>query len=105
MHPEDLFRVETVETTAAPVGLEEAAEPKASTKGSWCRYVITNRSSRVVGRYRGTLAQTRRNAEELATSFNERASSNRSVWSPRTHAKRKPAAGRVKAKAPARAAH
>lgn len=95
MNPEDMFRVETVEATAAPTGVE-APEPRAGAKGSWCRYVIANRSSRVVGRYRGTLAQTRRNAEELATSFNERASSNRSAWSPRSQtSKRKPVAAKA----------
>lgn len=81
MNSADLFRVETVETTTPPAGLEQ---------DSWCRYVVANRSSRVVGRYRGTLAQTRRNAEKLATSINERARNNRSVWAPRAQPGRKP---------------
>ena len=80
MNSTDLFRVETVETTTPPAGMEQ---------DSWCRYVVANRKSRVVGRYRGTLAQTRRNAEQLATSINERASNSRSAWAPRAQARGK----------------
>lgn len=87
MKTTDLFRVETVETTTAPAGMES---------GSWCRYVITSRRSRVVGRYRGTLAQTRRNAEQLATSINERALGIRSAWAPRPQGRPKKA-GKQKA--------
>ena len=76
----DLFEVETVETAAAPAGMED---------DSWCSYVIANRSSRVVGRYRGTLAQTRRNAEQLARSINERAQGIRSAWAPRAQGQKK----------------
>jgi hypothetical protein len=86
MDTTDLFRVETVEKTVAPAGMEA---------GSWCRYVITSRRSRVVGRYRGTLAQTRRNAEQLARSINERAQGIRSAWAPRPQGRPKT---RVKAK-------
>jgi hypothetical protein len=80
MHSADLFHVETVETTATPAGMEQ---------GSWCRYVVASRRSRVVGRYRGTLAQTRRNAEQLASSINERARDSRSAWAPRTQTRKK----------------
>jgi hypothetical protein len=80
MDSADLFRVETVETTATPAGMEQ---------GHWCRYVVASRRSRVVGRYRGTLSQTRRNAEQLASSINERASNSRSAWAPRTQTRKK----------------
>lgn len=84
MNPDDFFHVETVESSTAPAGM---------TKGSWCRYVIRNRGSRVVGRYRGSLAEARRNAEQLAESVNERAQNNRSAWAPRTTT-RKPVVAR-----------
>jgi hypothetical protein len=72
MNPADIYRVETVEPSTAPRGL-----PKSP---SWCRYVIASRESRVVGRYCGSLAQTRRNAERLVNSINERTQTGRSVW-------------------------
>lgn len=78
----DVFHVETVETANPPRGMP---------KGRWCRYVVANERSRVVGRYAGTLAQTRRNAERLAKNLNERAKSGKSVWMPRTRTQRKPA--------------
>lgn len=81
MDASDIFRVETVESSAAPSGMPH---------GQWCRYVIANRSSRVVGRYRGTLAQTRRNAEQLAHSANERTKSGKSTWAPSQRGRRKP---------------
>jgi hypothetical protein len=81
MNSADLYRVESVETTTPPAG---------QAQDGWCRYVVANCRSRVVGRYRGTLAQTRRNAEKLATSINERARDNRSAWAPRAQPKRKP---------------
>ena len=88
MDATDMFHVDVVESTEPP---------NESLAGSWCRYVISNRSSRVVGRYRGTLAQTRRNAEQLARSINERASSNRSVWAARPQGKKKPATKAISA--------
>ena len=89
MNDADLFRVEAVEITAPPADAVLGDDDSSSLE-PWCRYVIANRSSRVVGRYRGSLVQTRRNAEQLASSFNERALSNRSAWTPRAQAKRKP---------------
>jgi hypothetical protein len=83
MNTTDLFRVETVETTSAPAGMGD---------DSWCRYVIASRRSRVVGRYRGNLAQTRRNAEQLVRSINERALGTRSTWAPRPQGRPKAAA-------------
>lgn len=81
MNSTDMFRVETVESSVAPTGLPQ---------GTWCSYVIASRRSRIVGRYQGTLAQTRRNAEQLASSFNERARNGTSAWAPRSQMKRKP---------------
>ena len=78
----ELFHVETVETTHPPA-FSESLEVTDAAGASWCRYVIASGNSRVVGRFRGSMAQARRNAEELATSFNERARNNRSAWSPR----------------------
>jgi hypothetical protein len=75
----DVYRVETVETSKAPRGVA---------KGEWCRYVVANTRSRIVGRYQGTLVQARRNAERLAKGLNERASSGKSPWVPRGRAQR-----------------
>jgi hypothetical protein len=92
MNTADLFQVDSVEATTVP---DDVAQ------GSWCRYVISNRRSRVVGRYRGTVAQTRRNAEQLASSFNERALSGRAPGNQRPQSRRKPArAGTPAAKVP-----
>lgn len=82
MDATDMFHVDVVESSTPPSDMPA---------GNWCRYVISNRTSRVVGRYRGTLAQTRRNAERLATSINERALSGRSVWAARPQTKKKAA--------------
>jgi len=82
MDASEMFHVDVVESSVAPSDMPE---------GSWCRYVISNRRSRVVGRFRGTIAQTRSNAEKLAESINERALSGRSVWAARSQAgKKKP---------------
>jgi len=93
MDTTDRFHVDVVESSPAPRDMPGDMPP-----GNWCRYVISNRTSRVVGRFRGTLAQTRRNAEQLAHSFNERAVSGRSVWAARSQAKKKPAAKRIGAR-------
>ena len=85
MNSADLFHVETVESADAPAVMEAAGTEDES----WCSYVIANRRSRVVGRYRGTLAQTRRNAEQLARSINERAQGTRSAWAPRAQVQKK----------------
>ena len=95
MQTAELFRVEAVEITAPPVGTA-MMDTEDSTEATWCRYVITNRASRVVGRYRGSLSQARRNAEQLASSFNDRLKNNRSAWSPRSTSRRKaPAKGKA----------
>ena len=65
------FKVETIETCQAPRRIGE---------GKWCRYVLTNHQSQIVGRFRGTLAQTRRNAENLADRLNGRARTGNSPW-------------------------
>jgi len=80
MDATDMFHVDVVESSPTPSDMPA---------GNWCRYVISNRTSRVVGRFRGTLAQTRRNAEQLAESINERALSGRSVWAARAAQTRK----------------
>jgi hypothetical protein len=85
MEASDLFQVESIESSAAPTGMP---------RGAWCRYVVANRRSRVVGRYQGTLAQTRRNAERLAESINERARTGRSAWAP--NSRTKPRASRAR---------
>jgi hypothetical protein len=74
MKTTDVYRVETVEVSGAPRG---------SSPGEWCRYVVANQRSRIVGRYRGTLVQARRNAERLAKGLNERAKTGKSPWVPR----------------------
>jgi hypothetical protein len=83
----EIFHVETVEAVGALAGMPD--EP-------WCRYVVANRRSRVVGRFQGTIAQAQRNAERLASNINERAVTGRSVLAP-PGVKRKPARPRVKA--------
>jgi hypothetical protein len=88
MDATDMFHVDVVESASAPSDLPP---------GSWCRYVISNRTSRVVGRFRGTLAQTRRNAEQLANSINERAVSGRSVWAARPATRKKPVSKAINA--------
>jgi hypothetical protein len=65
------YQVETIETCQAPRGIA---------KGEWCRYVVANNQSRIVGRYRGSLSQTRRNAETLADGVNSRIRSGKSTW-------------------------
>jgi hypothetical protein len=77
MSTADVFHVETVETSTTPRGV---------TQGEWCRYVVANEHSRIVGRYCGTLRQARRNAERLAKQLNERKRSGKSPWVPRARA-------------------
>ena len=76
----DVFHVEAVETSSAPRGV---------TPGEWCRYVVANDQSRIVGRYRGTLRQARRNAERLVKQLNERKRSGKAPWIPRARGKKK----------------
>ena len=75
----NVFRVETVETCVPPRGV---------TQGHWCRYVVKSDSSRIVGRYRGSLSQAKSNAESLVKGLNSRAKTGKSPWVPRG---RKPA--------------
>jgi hypothetical protein len=79
MKTPDVYRVESVETSKTP---------GSTNKSEWCRYVVANERSRIVGRYRGTLVQARRNAEQLAKGLNERARSGKSPWVPRGRAQR-----------------
>lgn len=63
MNEADLFHVEAVEA---------ASPPSDTVETGWCRYVVANERSRIVGRFRGTLVQTRRNAEDLVQGLNGR---------------------------------
>lgn len=67
------YKVETIETCVAPRRIGE---------GKWCRYVVANNQSRIVGRYCGSLSQTRRNAETLADRLNSRVFNGKSPWAP-----------------------
>jgi len=87
MHSASPYHVKSVETCRAPSGLAE---------DNWCRYVLTNSQSRVVGRYRGSLKQTRRNAETLADKLNNRLRKGYSPWATRGR-KAKPAKTAAKA--------
>ena len=78
------YRIETIETARPPRDVNE---------GRWCRYVLSNDQSRVVGRFRGTLKQTRRNAEQLVRKLNDRSRSKKSPWALRS---RKRSAGKSK---------
>jgi hypothetical protein len=77
MSTADVFHVETVETSSAPRG---------ATPGEWCRYVLANEHSRIVGRYCGTLRQARTNAERLVKQLNDRKRSGKSPYVPRGRA-------------------
>jgi hypothetical protein len=74
MNPTQVFHVEAVETCPPPRGVEQ---------GEWYRYVVASDSTRVVGRYRGSLRQAKRNAETLASDINDRARTGKSPWIPR----------------------
>ena len=71
MHTASPYTVETVETCRTPRG---------QTEDDWCRYVLVNSQSRVVGRYRGSVSQTRRNAQTLADKLNRRLHNGYSPW-------------------------
>ncbi len=81
MNTADMYQVESVEILSTPGEGDE---------GPWCRYVVANRRSRIVGRYRGTPAQTRRSAEQLVSSVNERQLTGRAAGTQRPQARRKP---------------
>jgi hypothetical protein len=78
----DMFQVESIEKSQTPDDRDA---------GDWCRYVVANRRSRIVGRFRGTPAQARRNAEQLASSVNERMVSGRAAGTQRPQSRGKPA--------------
>jgi hypothetical protein len=80
MSTADVFHVESVEPCAVPRGI---------TQGDWCRYVVSGGSARIVGRYRGSLPQARKNAEGFVRSLNDRASNKKSVWAPRARSRRR----------------
>jgi len=77
-----VFRVEIVEPAKPPRGI---------TQGEWCRYVLSNEQSQIVGKYRGSLQQTRHNAETLANHLNDRARTGKAPGIARAHARRKAA--------------
>lgn len=74
MNPANSYEVKTIESCRAPRGIAE---------GEWCRYVLANNQSRIVGRYRGSISQTRRKAETLADGLNHRVRKGSSPWAPR----------------------
>ena len=85
------YKVETVETCRTPRGFAD---------DDWCRYVLVNSQSRVVGRYRGSLSQTRRNAQTLADKLNRRLHNGYSPWATPSRKTRKKAAAKDAAKNP-----
>jgi hypothetical protein len=76
----DAFRVLAVEPCNMPNG---------GVDGVWCRYVVANGNSRIVGRRRGPLAQARSHAERFAGDLNDRLLNGRSLWSPRSRRRSK----------------
>jgi hypothetical protein len=74
MNVANVYRVETVEPCDTPRGV---------TGGKWCRYVVTNKRSRIIGRCLATLPQARRDAKEFADGLNDRTRNGASPWSPR----------------------
>jgi hypothetical protein len=74
MNVANVYRVETVEPCDTPRGV---------TGGKWCRYVVTNKRSRIIGRCLGTLPQARRGAKEFADGLNDRTRNGASPWTPR----------------------
>jgi hypothetical protein len=81
MNPALIFHVETITPLASH---------DHNVDESWCSYVVANGRSRVEGRFRGTPAQARRNAEQLASSFNERAQSGKAPGTMQRQTKRRP---------------
>lgn len=69
------------------VEVEPGTAPKLAKRGSWYRYVISNRETSIVGRCCGSLEHVRRHAEDLAHSINHRTRSNTSMWAPRPRTK------------------
>ena len=80
MNEADVYHVEAVETANAPRG---------DADGAWCRYIVANEKSRIVGRFRGTITQTRRNAEHLVEGLNSRLRTGKAPWTPRAQGTRK----------------
>ncbi|MDH4054539.1 MAG: hypothetical protein OEW73_10245 [Gammaproteobacteria bacterium] len=82
------YQIETIESCRTPRGYAE---------DSWCRYILANSQTRVVGRFRGSLSQTRRNAETLADKLNNRLNKGYSPWAAQSRKSKK-----LKAKAEAK---
>lgn len=74
MNSSDMFSVESVEPCEVPSGVGS---------GEWCRYVVSGPRTRIVGRFRGSPRQARKNAEGLVTDINARAATGKSPWIPR----------------------
>ena len=86
MHSAEPYQIETVETCRTPRGHAE---------GDWCRYVLANAQSRVVGRYRGSLSQTRRNAKAIADKLNRRLLNGYSPYAARSRKTKKQESGKA----------
>jgi hypothetical protein len=80
MHTASPYEIETVETCRTPHGLAQ---------DDWCRYILANSQSRVVGRYRGSLSQARSNAQSLADKLNRRLSNGYSPWAAQSRKSKK----------------
>jgi hypothetical protein len=80
MQSAEPYQIETIETCRAPRGYAE---------DDWCRYILANSQSRVVGRYRGSLSQTRRNAQALADKLNRRLLNGYSPWATQSRKSKK----------------
>lgn len=74
-----VYRVESVEVCEAP---------RRAAQGKWCRFVLNNNTSRIVGRHLGSLAQTRREASSLADKLNTRIRSGKVPWIPRSRTRK-----------------
>jgi hypothetical protein len=79
MQIKDPFKVASVEPCDAP---------RRAESGKWCRYVLANGSSRVVGRYCGSLTQVRSVAQRFADGLNNRARTGKVPWAPRSRGRK-----------------
>jgi hypothetical protein len=74
------YQIETIESCRTPRGHAD---------DDWCRYILANSQSRVVGRFRGSLSQTRRNAQTLTEKLNRRLLNGYSPWAAQSRKSKK----------------